>query len=142
MASKATVPTEHMEQTALFSWARLQERAMPALRLLFAIPNGAALVGKTARRPDGKTARFSLEAIKLKAEGLKPGVPDVCLPVARGGHHGLYIEMKRRKGGVMSDEQNQWRDDLTSEGYLVARCNGWDEARDLLTSYLKDDSPA
>lgn len=66
-------------QVALFQWARLQECVRPALGLLHAIPNGGArpaIVGKDGRR-------FSVSAARMKAEGVKAGVPDVCLPVGR-----------------------------------------------------------
>lgn len=139
MANKAPVATEHMEQVALFEWAERMKRAHPCLRLLHAIPNGAALVAKTTVGANGRKTRLSLQALKLRAEGLKPGVPDVCLPVARGAFHGLYIEMKRRVGGVLSDEQAQWLEDLTAEGYRTARCDGWDQARELILEYLRDD---
>ena len=74
-------PTEHDEQVALFQWAELNEGAMPELALLFAVPNGGY--------------RPMTTAAQLKAEGVKAGVPDVCLPVARGRFHGLWLELKR-----------------------------------------------
>lgn len=42
--------------------------------------------------------------------GTRRGVPDVCLPVARCGFHGLYVEMKRRQKSLshVSDDQNVW----------------------------------
>lgn len=78
------VPTEDEEQIALFRWAAMMEWKYPQLRRLYHIPNG------------GK--RTKAEAGIFKAMGVKSGVPDVHLPVARGGYHGLYIEMKRTKG--------------------------------------------
>lgn len=108
---------------------------------MYAVPNGAALVGKSMRTAAGKSVRVSIEAMKLRAEGLKPGVPDVCLPVARGAFHGLYIEMKRRKGGVLSVEQAQWLAGLDAEGYCAMRCNGWDAARGVITAYLNGNDP-
>lgn len=136
---KPPVATEHQEQAALFAWAAVAAPHLPALRLMFAIPNGAALVGKTLRPGGGKAVRVSFEALKLRAEGLKAGVPDVCLPVARSGCHGLYIEMKRLRGGTMAPEQKRWLADLTGEGYRAVRCNGWIEARDEILRYLEWD---
>ena len=42
-----------------------------------------------------------------RAEGMRKGVPDLCVPMARGGYHSLYIEMKRSDGTAndVSDEQ-------------------------------------
>lgn len=76
---------------------------------------------------------------RLKAEGLRPGVPDLCLAVARGGAHGLYIEMKRTKGGRLSAEQATWLEKLAREGYATAVCNGWEQARDVIERYLRNE---
>jgi hypothetical protein len=62
--------------------------------MLFAIPNGGA--------------RHKAIAGKLRAEGVRAGVPDICLPVPRGEYHGLFIELKRPKGGHVSEEQEAW----------------------------------
>ena len=83
-----TVPLEDAEQRVIFQWAAMETAACPELWLLYAIPNGGKRAIKTA--------------IALKAQGVKSGVPDMCLPVARGGYHGLYIELKRQKGGTVS----------------------------------------
>jgi hypothetical protein len=32
-------------------------------------------------------------AVKLKKDRVRPGVPDLFLPAAIGGFHGLYVEM-------------------------------------------------
>jgi hypothetical protein len=72
----------------------------------------------------------------MKAEGLKGGVPDICLPVARGGHHGLYIELKRIKNSRVTEEQLKWLENLAGQGYVAAVCRGADEAIDLITRYL------
>lgn len=105
------VPTEHEEQVALFQWAALNEWHEPRLELLYAIPNGGA--------------RHPAVAAKLKAEGVKPGVSDVCLPVAGGGYHGLYIELKRLKGGAVTPEQTRWNQLLLRQGYRAVVCRGW-----------------
>ena len=117
------IPTEHQEQCALFEWSAWQEGLWPELRLLHAIPNG------------GK--RDKVTAARLKEEGVKAGVPDLCLPVPRGGKHGLYIEMKRRKGGKVSPDQLQWLDDLMHQGYECHVCRGCDEARETILEYLR-----
>jgi hypothetical protein len=119
------IPTEHQEQAALFEWAAFQECVWPELRLLHAIPNG------------GK--RDKVTAARLKAEGVKPGVPDVCLPVPRGDKHGLYIEMKRRKGGTVSADQLKWIENLMRQGYECHVCRGCEEARMTILAYLRKD---
>lgn len=117
------VPTEDEEQIQLFSWARYCRRKWPELDLLFHIPNG------------GK--RGKVEAARFKAMGVKAGVPDVCLPVPRGGYHGLYIEMKRRRGGRVSQDQAEWIDALIHQGYVAVVCRGWLEASEEIEKYLK-----
>ena len=72
---------------------------------------------------------------RLRAEGLKSGVPDLCLPAARAGYHGLYIEMKRTKGGRATPEQkNGWG--AGKEGYKTALCRGAGEAIEAIENYL------
>lgn len=115
-------PTEEAEQTCLFRWAAMEAGAHPELKLLHAIPNG------------GK--RSKSEAGRMRMAGVKPGVPDMCLPVARGGCHGLYIELKRIRGGRVSPEQVQWMDALARQGYRCALCHGWQEAAKTICEYL------
>ena len=73
----------------------------------------------------------------LLRQGMKPGVPDIMFPVARGGYHGLWIEMKRKDGGRLSPEQRWWQKALLEEGYAVAVCKGFDEARETIEWYLR-----
>ena len=80
--------------------------------------------------------RSKAEAVRFKRIGVKAGVPDLCLPVARKGYHGLYIELKRQKGGKLSEDQKKWLDDLFAQGYLAVRCDGADEAIGILSNYL------
>ena len=114
--------SEEYEQNCLFKWAALESGAHPELALLHAIPNG------------GK--RIPREAARMKAGGVKAGVPDMFLPVAREGCHGLYIELKRRHGGKVSHQQVSWMDALSRQGYKVSLCLGWDAARDVIQQYL------
>lgn len=119
---KAVVPTEHSEQVALMQWVRMAIAKHPELGLLYAIPNAAK--------------RSPRLAAHMKAEGLRSGVPDLCLPVARGGYHGLYIELKRRKGGSVSVEQKTWIDLLNQQKYKAVVCHGWEMAQVVLRAYL------
>lgn len=70
-----------------------------------------------------------------KRMGVKKGVPDLCLPVQRGGYAGLYIEMKR-PGGHIREEQRWWLEHLTLQGYCAEVCFSWEEARECLKNYL------
>lgn len=117
------IPLETEEQQALFEWAKLNERSIPELSLMFAIPNG------------GK--RYRKTACTLKAEGVKPGVSDIFLPVARCGFHGMFIEMKRKRGGKLSDEQRYFIATVTQQGYLAIVPEGWEEASKWILGYLQ-----
>jgi len=115
----ATGPSEHDEQVALIQWA---DSVGGAVGLLFAIPNGGH--------------RHPAVAGKLKAEGVRAGVPDLFLPVARGGCHGLFIEMKAGKNKP-TDGQLAWLDELRSQGYHCAICHGAEEAIDTIQEYME-----
>ena len=104
-------------QIAAVRWFRYQ---FPDV-VIFAIPNG------------GK--RHIGTAVKMKAEGVRAGVPDVCLPVARGGYHGLYIEMKDGKKRP-SEAQMWWLAMLENEGYRAEVAHSCDDAQAVILDYL------
>ena len=112
---------EHAEQAALFRWAEFARSRLPELVLLHAIPNGGH--------------RHKATAARLKAEGVKRGVPDLCLPVARNGAHGLYIELKSERGKP-TPEQLGWIRALRRQGYAAEVCRGWESARSMIEHYL------
>lgn len=117
-----SIPTEAAEQMMLFRWVETQKESLPELGLLFHIPNGGS------RHPG--------EAARLKLQGVRAGVPDLCLPVPRMGYHGMYIELKRQRGGRVSAEQTEWIEALVRQKYCVAVCHGWEEARQQILGYL------
>ncbi len=118
---RPTCNSEHAEQAALFRWAEFARSRLPELALLHAIPNGGH--------------RYKATAARLKAEGVKRGVPDVCLPVARSGAHGLYIELKTERGKA-TPEQLGWIRALRRQGYVAEVCRGWESARSMIEHYL------
>ena len=83
---------EHRIQAALFKWARYSAAETPVLHLMLAIPNGGA--------------RDAITGAILKAEGVKPGVPDVFLPVASGPFHGLFIQLQAGLDAVKATFRN------------------------------------
>ncbi|MEG0900271.1 MAG: VRR-NUC domain-containing protein [Oscillospiraceae bacterium] len=117
------VPLESVEQQCLFRWSTFASGKYPELELLYHIPNE----GKRSKATGGK----------LVAEGLKKGVPDICLPVARSGYNGLYIELKRIKGSQKSAEQIQWIENLINQNYIAMFCYGWEEASKTIINYLE-----
>ena len=120
---RSLVPYEDAEQMALMEWAERSAGRWPALRLLMHIPNGGS--------------RGPVEAARFKAMGVRAGVPDMFLPAPRGGYCGLWIELKRRKGGRVTPEQLAWLGALRFEGYAAAVCRGWEEAAAALKRYLE-----
>jgi len=121
-ARKKPVAVEHRMQVNLFKWAKLAAGALPELRWMFAVPNGGA--------------RNVIVASKLKAEGVKRGVPDVMLPVSRGGYHGLWIELKAGRNHP-SAEQIAWIAELLRAGYLVQVVwDEWQNAKTVIERYL------
>jgi len=116
--------SEHAEQSLLIQWWRWQCSAYGIHeKLFYAIPNGGnrnAITGKV-----------------LKSEGVRSGIPDLFLAVARGGFHGLYIEMKKSHGGVLSDTQKEMLLLLKNQGFKTCVCHGFEEARKEILNYLK-----
>ena len=78
---------------------------------------------------------------RLKAEGVVAGVPDVFLASPRQGFHGLYIEMKRQRGGTVQATQKELITALRQAGYRVEVCKGWWEAREVIENYLTGEIP-
>ena|SRR5580692_6545645 len=111
-----TLLKEDQEQKLLTDWLNLKK-----IRF-YAIPNGGS--------------RNLLEAIKLKRTGVKPGVPDLCLPFPSGDWHGMYIEMKRKEGGRISQQQQDWLDYLFANGYYVGVAYGFEMAKEMVEYYL------
>ena len=134
--------SEHTEQVALFNWCKLMEGRHPQLALIFAIPNGGKRHIGTAR--------------KLKAEGVRSGVPDIFLACPRMPYDfhdlivgdantvgfsdevkfGLFIELKAGKNKPTKN-QLKWIEDLRAERYEVEVCYGFLEAKAVIENYLR-----
>ena len=95
--------SEHKEQVLLFQLLKANSGEYPDLAKAFAIPNGGQ--------------RHLFVAAKLKAEGVKAGSPDICLPVARCGFHGFWGEMKVGKNDLTEHQQQRFNQ-LSEDGYL------------------------
>ena len=76
------------------------------------------------------------QAIKAKNGGYVKGMPDMQIMDARGGFHGLFIELKTDKGRE-TKHQMEWINDLIRSGYYAEICKGIDQAMDCLDSYMK-----
>lgn len=109
VGARTTVLSEHYEQREFVAWFR---KTYSGVRI-FAIPNGGW--------------RSRLTAARLKAEGASPGVPDLFIPAWN-----TWVEMKRSKGGRLSDKQKDWRQYLLSIGHTFILANGKQEAIDAI----------
>lgn len=87
---------------------------------IFAIPNGGS--------------RNKLEAINLKRQGVKAGVPDLMIPLAKKGYNGLFIEMKVGKNKTTA-YQDAWIELLNNNGYKAVVCYGCDAAVKVIDEY-------
>jgi hypothetical protein len=119
--------SESDEQQALIQWAASQENIYPELKLLYAVPNQGG---------SGKQA--IIRGQRMKREGMRKGIPDLCLPISRGNFLTLYIEMKHGKGRL-SPEQTQWISLLSSVGHNCQVCRSFEEAMNTLINYLNLD---
>jgi hypothetical protein len=88
-------------------------------------------------------SRNLIEAAKFKRMGVSPGFPDIFIPIPifpyrvdEKGYHGLFIELKRKSGGKLSDYQIDWLEFLRQQGYWADCCAGFDEAKDVVLRYL------
>lgn len=113
---------EGLEQTALVREVEL--RYPEAFKLIYHVPNGGH--------------RHKAVAAKLKGQGVKAGVPDLVLPMARGGHFGLYIEFKAMPpfDAAVSASQDAYIQALIAQGYLALVCRGHIDALECLRAYL------
>lgn len=127
--ARPPAPLERHSQAALFEWAGHATGRHPELATLYAIPNAGGFTGGFRKN--------MLRVMQMRKEGVRSGVPDVHLPVARGGYHSLYIEMKREYGGKGSSaEQVEWAKKLVRFGNRVVVAHGFDEARAAIEEYL------
>lgn len=116
--------SEYETQKLIFQWAKFMEGKYPELVLLNASLNGVRLTIGQAK--------------KAKAAGMKKGYPDLFLPVARGGYHGLFIELKVGKNKA-TKEQAWWIKELLKQGYYACVCYGYDATINTIEQYLREE---
>lgn len=116
------VDREGLEQAALLR--ELELRMPDVAGLIYHVPNGGH--------------RHKLVAIKLKGQGVKAGIPDLVLPMARGGYFGLYIEFKATppNDAPVSPSQHACIRRLNEQGYLAIVCRGHFDAMEHIRAYL------
>ena len=109
-------PREEDEQIAFVQWCDMLN--IPVIH----IPN------------EGKRSAYM--GAKLKRMGLKPGVPDLFVPCAHGGHHGLFIEMKVGNNKP-TENQKEWMRLLSAQGYACTVAYSFEDATKTVGAYMK-----
>ncbi len=111
---------ESEHQKLIWKWAKQHPICCD---FLFAIPNGGT--------------RHIKEITNLKAQGLRPGVSDLFLAYPIHGYAGLWIELKKKHGALLSEVQQIWLDRMFEVGYQVQVAHGWEEGIKYIEEYLK-----
>ena len=115
MKAGVKLSSEELEQVMVVEWCDLKK--IPVVH----VPN------------EGK--RSAAYAARLKRIGMRPGFPDLFIPLARGRYHGLFIEMKHGSGRA-SGAQESWLRLLSREGYAVSISYGFDAAKRVIEKYI------
>jgi len=113
---------KHLEddlQAACVKWFDLQYGNS---FLLFAVPNG----GKRNVR----------EAARLKRQGVRAGIPDLCLAVPTKLHHGAFFELKAGKN-ILTETQKTTMLVLENKGYACYLIRSLDEFMKSINTYFK-----
>lgn len=112
---KLPVPLEEEEQIVLVEWLELHNLKFSAI-------------------PNSTYTKSWKQKIKNKRMGLRPGLPDLLVIV---NDTIVFIELKRRSGGVVSPEQKEWQENLNRcndvHSYI---CKGASAAIAILETYL------
>lgn len=111
--------TEHDLQVSCIRWLRF---TYPNI-LCYAIPNGGY--------------RTYTTACAMVAEGVLSGIPDLHIPMPRGGYASLYIEMKNGKRGVISEHQKAMIPRLQELGNKVVVCRTLEEFQRAIEEYFE-----
>lgn len=119
MVARLRQSIEHKEQVKLVQ----RVRAFYPDVLIASIPNGGN--------------RSASERVRLHAEGVLAGMPDLCVLRRSKGFGGLFVEMKT-KVGVVSKEQGCIAKQLNGEGYLCVIARSADEGFKIIEEYLDD----
>lgn len=118
---------EKEEQKALVTRCKMENIPIVSIENSLQFPIGAVM---DVVRPfvDGKQVQIikckmnkmlATLTSKRKSQGMFIGIPDLFLP-----QYKLFIEMKRRDGGVVSAEQEKCHEWLRGCGYRVEVCHG------------------
>jgi hypothetical protein len=116
MRNVRNIPLEDAEQARVIR--ALRERPIDETLIFYAIANGGL--------------RSKSEAGRLRHQGVRAGMCDIGL-LHRGRSY--FLEMKRRKGGRLSDEQVGTLAALERAGATVGVARGAEEALEILLGW-------
>lgn len=122
MGANNNYKMRHIESRTQIACVKWFDYAYPQYStLLFCVPNGGA--------------RNPREASIMKAEGIRRGVADLILLVARDGYGALCLETKTETG-KQSPEQKEWQKQAEKAGNKYVIFRSVDEFIDIVTDYL------
>lgn len=107
-----------------FHWIECLTPQYPILQWLFHYPAGEL--------------RKKGIAGKLKAMGVRAGIPDFLLPRRCGKWLGLAVELKSPTG-KLRQSQSEWLDTFREEGYLTAVCRTLEDFQRVTEKFLLSD---
>ena len=89
--------------------------------------------------PNGGSRKNAFEGWRLKEQGVRAGVSDLLLPLAKGGFFGLWIEFKAAppNDAAVAASQLEWLNDMRAQGYKAEVCLGVQAALKVLDDYLQ-----
>lgn len=104
--------SEHAEAVALAGYLLMLQR-MGKIQLYSHLPHETYTTSWAAKR-------------KNTSEGVKSGVPDYIVITK---DKVLFIELKREKGGVVSEEQKLWISNLEGKTTVASVCKGFEASK-------------
>ncbi len=109
-------------QAEIVQWAYKESKNNPDLWLLAHCPNGGW--------------RGYAAGMRFKSLGVKAGIPDLMLLVAKGGFIGFWLEVKTATGKV-ADNQKEWHRRLQAAGHCVGVVRTAEEGINAIKWYLE-----
>lgn len=124
LAKLTPEPYESAIQISVIEWADTQfYKGNPLSLYIHHSPNGGF--------------RDAREAARFKAMGTQAGYPDLTIDIARGGYHGMRLELKRTENEKESDNQVTRIRLLREEGYHAVITKGYDATVKAISDYMK-----
>jgi hypothetical protein len=123
---KQTCPTEYQEQCTLVDYLEILKK-QGKVRLFTALPNNTYTKSWSQKR-------------KQTAEGVRKGFPDLCVIIKQrmNTDNMIFIEMKRKKGGILRPEQREWQEAINGTVNHFFICRGYEEAKKVVDQFIEN----